>query len=960
MANQTEIEEAPQWWEVQNIPTALVRELRRRKNSNNIGMQYPTPGNPSGTVYDFYKNHSKYKGPMTPWVRIFSNGTGLAGNGLVPKSKILEKNGKEKEYKGFLFMSGNGFYESFGYKQQGNILKQDKAIIGYEADGTPHYIDPSFRSQFNYKWASNYYGNESLNGETRLVEKTSIQKTEVSPILPPPNLESVEIRTSKDMLAYGSFKFKCYSLAQLEYLAPFFLTPRINVFIELGWNLFNIESLIDLNNEQECWNLIQTPQTVVDRWYKSYGNYGCITGIITKYDFSTQDGQVYNCNVELTSRQALYAGMPAENNVSTTLQTTKDKDGNDVPSGTKEYSGLKTFIKTAFPKIKETIIHRKNFMEYVAATVGGAQLENEYDGEIIKHVTKSSFYGGKKENRIFIGRTNTPTIYQKPAVPDGNNFIKYSSPSGYTALSYLNDKDFDSKNNDDVWLQLDFLFEVVNKFCSVEKNKTFTIDVDKIINAHPNLISCDPSVLIPNGIAPKFNIGKIAPSPEIIQSLNGDTTDNDTRQEAATNIANLNGYVPVGSINDPFFSSRYDLEVENSSEIFKSAKKVETVFKTAGSYRDNLDTLINRLYYDIGGEYGISETDPQTNISFPFIFDKTVTVSGQELALVDPQKGRPDTIQRTYLKHKFGNLKNIYVAHKKIMEISEDKNITTLQQFATAVLNLINDAVDGFWKFQVSQSDSGGLSIVDNNYANLGDKAPTLSKVYVFDVGGTDSFIKSVTLNTSLTSEQATLTLFQAGQNKPINSDTSMSARNSSQPAISYIDRLEKFNPTDDGTGESNEVPSKSEITVDQNPLIAGIQTYGKSENVLMMTSAYVKDGQNPDNADKNYKQLNLPPELKDKLSQIIDDGDVENNLPLYSGISPNFQITVTFDGIFGFRMFQHFGITNLPKPYIPENVLFMITDVTHNIVEGGGKWETVVGCLARCVAGQDIELVPL
>jgi hypothetical protein len=50
MANQTEIEEAPQWWEVQNIPTALVRELRRRKNSNNIGMQYPTPGNPSGSI----------------------------------------------------------------------------------------------------------------------------------------------------------------------------------------------------------------------------------------------------------------------------------------------------------------------------------------------------------------------------------------------------------------------------------------------------------------------------------------------------------------------------------------------------------------------------------------------------------------------------------------------------------------------------------------------------------------------------------------------------------------------------------------------------------------------------------------------------------------------------------------------------------------------------------------------
>lgn len=962
MANEPEIQEAPQWWEVQNIPVALVRELRRRKNSNNIGMEFPSSGNPQNIIYNFYDNHSKYKGPMTPWVRIFSNGTGLAGNGLVPRSRILDKNGKEKEYKGFIMFPGEGFYDAFGYRQEGNILKQSKAIIGYEADGTPHYIDPSYRSQYVTQWPSNYLAAETDGEQTRYVEKISLQKTQVSPILPPPALESVEIRTSKDMLAFGSFKFKCFSLAQVEYLAPFFLTPRINVFIEMGWNLYNVDSLINLNDEQECWNLIQTPQTVVDRWYKSYGNYGCITGIITKYDFSTQDGMIYNCNVELTSRQALYAGMPAENNVSTTTSKTKDKNGQDVPDGTKEYTGLKTFIKTAFPKIREAVLHRKNFMEYVASTVGGSKVSNDYEGEVINHAVKSTFYGGKIENRVFIGRTNVPDIYKRAAIPDGDNFIPYSSPAGFKAVSFLNDKDFDSKNNDDVWIQLDFLFEVVNKFCSVEKNKTFTIDVDKIINAHPNLVSCDPNVLIPNGIAPKFNIGRIAPSPGVVKSLNEESTDNDTRQEAEKTISTLNGYVPQESINDPFFSSKYDLEVDNSSQIFKAAKKVETVFKTSGAYRDNLDTIINRLYYDIGVESGmnISENDPQTNISFPFIFDKTVDLPGDKLMLVDPAKGRPDTVQRTFEKYKFGNLKNIYVKHKKIMEISESSEVTTLQQFATAVLNLVNDAVDGFWKFQVSQSDDGGLSIVDNNYANLGEKAPTLSKVYVFDISSTESFIKSVSLNTSLTSEQATLTLFQAGQNKPIDSDTSMSARNSSQPAIAYIDRLEKFNPSDDGTGESNEVPSKSEITVDQNPLIAGIQTYGKSDNVLMVTNAYIKDGQKPEDADKNYKQLNLPPDLKDKLSQIIDDGDVEGNLPLYSGVSPNFQITVTFDGIFGFRMFQHFGITNLPKPYIPENVIFMITDVTHNIVEGGGKWETVVGCLARCVAGQNIELVPI
>jgi len=111
MAYEDEIAEEPRWWEVQNIPVALIRELRRRKNSNNIGFNYPSSGDPSGVVYDFFNKHGQYKGPMTPWVRVFSNGTGIAGNGLVPRSTILNKNGEEKSYDGFLFMPGSGFYE---------------------------------------------------------------------------------------------------------------------------------------------------------------------------------------------------------------------------------------------------------------------------------------------------------------------------------------------------------------------------------------------------------------------------------------------------------------------------------------------------------------------------------------------------------------------------------------------------------------------------------------------------------------------------------------------------------------------------------------------------------------------------------------------------------------------------------------------------------------------------------
>lgn len=954
MAYENEIAEEPRWWEVQNIPVALIRELRRRKNSNNIGFNYPSSGDPSGVVYDFYNKHGQYKGPMTPWVRVFSNGTGIAGNGLVPRSTILNKNGEEKSYDGFLFMPGNGFYEMYGFKQDGNVLKQDKSVIGYEANGNPHYIDSRYRNQFSYKWPSTF------NKNGNVVE--SVQKSEVSSILPPPNLESIEIKTSKDMLSFATIKFKCYGLAQLEYLAPFFLTPRINVFVEIGWNLFNINSLIDLSSKNECWSIIQSPQKIMDKWYQSYGNYGGITGIVTKYNFSTQDGTIYDCNVELTSRQALFAGMPAENNVSTTTNSKTDSNGKKIPTETKEYTGLKTFLKTALPKLKQVVIDRKNFMEYIATN--GISNSEDYDNSKTQEFLKQqTFYDGKIENRIFIGRTDAPNVYKKPAVPVGEENISYKSTNiggvNYKAVSYKDDRcDFDTKGDDEVWMQLDFLFEVANKFCSVVSNKTFTINVDKIINAHPNLISCDPHVLIPNGIAPKFNIGKKLPDESYLNTIKNNKLD-PTAQSRVENEIKSGGYLKNGDPNqNAFLKSKYDVEVTNvNDELYRAAKKVETVFKTAGAYRDNLDTVINRLYYDIGG---ISENSPSDNISFPFIYDKEVVLTGEELVLSDPQKTRSQSIKRTYKKFRYGNLKNIYISKTKVLEIVENKEVQTWQQFANAILNVINEASNGFWKFQISQDDLGGLSILDNNYIDLGDKSPSLKQVYVFDAGGTDSCIKNISLDTSLTSEQATLTLFQAGINKPDSSDTSMSAKNSSVPATSFIDRLDVFNEEETGTGESNTVPSQEEITVDQNPLISAIQTHGTIDKVLTLTSAYIVDGENPNDAAKNYKQLNLSTDLKDKLGQIIDDQDIENNLSLYSGISPNFSLTVTFDGIFGFRMFQHFGISNFPKPYIPENVIFMITDVTHYVTAGNGKWETVVGCLARCVADQNIELIPV
>ena len=104
-----EIREEIRWWEAQNIPWQIVRELRRRSSNVNHG-QYATVN----VVTDFKNQHEKYRGPLTPWVRAFSNGTGNVINQTIPTSTYLYKNGQLPVYHGFLMQGGDGFDNAYG------------------------------------------------------------------------------------------------------------------------------------------------------------------------------------------------------------------------------------------------------------------------------------------------------------------------------------------------------------------------------------------------------------------------------------------------------------------------------------------------------------------------------------------------------------------------------------------------------------------------------------------------------------------------------------------------------------------------------------------------------------------------------------------------------------------------------------------------------------------------------
>jgi hypothetical protein len=954
-------------------------------------MSIPQPYVPNSN-FNFDANYDTYKGPMTPWVRVFSNSTGKSINGLVPRSAYLDKNKLPKDYNGFILKGGDGFYDAFGYEQN-KPLGSKYAIIGYEADGNPHYIDNIYRSQTAYN---------------TIIDPNFPQNNQISSIVPPPGLVSLNVKQSKDLLTYADFEFKCFGLAQLEYLTPFFLTAGINLIIEFGWNLFNQKSLINLNDLNECWEVTDQPQLALDRAQLSNGNYGCVTGIVTKYSFKTQDGFVYTANVEMISRQALYAGMRTENNTKVKLKTDSDLDFD------REFIDLKTFIKLYLPDINDVIQQPKttsgnpystgvtniksNFLNYILDKINRTddtkkqKNENAQQEALQKTVVSdinslqsfnnqyNLFYGGKSEDRVFCGR-NFKKAYGAEKNPSKENpAISYGSlRQGNLNLEQIsfadNNLDFDAKDGaDDVWLQLDFVFEVFNLFMSNLGTKQFYIDIqDVIVNAHPNLISCDQNVLIPNPVAPKVNIGEVkSKNPGKGGYLKPEQASYGVADDSNL-TADKNGNIFTAQLADIIVKRNTEIEnrIKNSTDAYfnlsaddsyyMACEATRKTFKTKNRVRDDLDRVINYLYY---------KSNEKGSASFPFDKDKVITR--------ETKNGVISTI--TYQKYRYGYLKHIYISKKKIIELckTENKGTDAYKDLISSILNVVNESVDNYWKFEIVQgaSENGRstISVVDKNTINFS----LLQQIYTFELGSTNNVIKNINFDVSLTNEQATNVLF-SGQNSALVSQDpktqiqtakSITELNATLnllnnlPFIKFIDRLDKFQLDKLYAQQSGSLatltPGATAGIESENNDIVNLQVYGSKDKngILCMTFKDVSEGsdfESPSNKN-NYKYLCLSSNMKTRLRQMLDDGDFKNNQAKYSGVADNFQVSITLDGIFSFRNLQCFAIKNLPKPYVPGNVIFQVLEVDHKLESG--KWETVVNALVRCVGTSTIEYV--
>ena len=298
-------------WEPCNIPEEIQDEFNRRKKNRSLRYIENTDT----------ANWDKYRGPMSPWVRLCSNSKG---------TDALKK-------EGFVFYGGKGFYADYGFTK----AKNNPSIIGYvpSAGINPHTIDNDLNKDY--------------------------------PIhVPAPEIERIQVTIQKELYRRASIEWVCFSRKQLEYMTPYFLVPGITCIMEWGWNLYNPKSLVDLTNTGELERIFNNPYSLYTKnIIQSKGNYDVIFGIITNFEW-TVDGNKFRCKTEITSKDRIYAGLIVDSTAMDKSSTDEDAD-----TGNKPFDSLIEFVDKSLDQFKNVITTKpdditqlKDFVKYVRAT----------------------------------------------------------------------------------------------------------------------------------------------------------------------------------------------------------------------------------------------------------------------------------------------------------------------------------------------------------------------------------------------------------------------------------------------------------------------------------------------------------------------------------------------------------------------------------------------------------------
>jgi hypothetical protein len=674
--------------------------------------------------------------------------------------------------------------------------------------------------------------------------------------VPPPEIEKITVTIQKELFRRATVEWTCFSKKQLEYMTPYFLVPGITCVLEWGWNHFDPTSLIRLDLVDELKRLNNNPYPLYTKHIlKSKGNYDVLFGKITHFEWSA-DGNKLKCKTEITSQDRIYAGLVVDSNA-TAQNPTDDKKDEDV----RPLDNMKQFVEKSlgqFKSVKDTD----------PANIDGLQDFVTYLQDHHQKNWKEYIYA------VFYGRDINDTK---------QDTVQFDNKK----------EDFDRKKNDDVWLSMGLVMEIINYFVSPARGykgaEMFRVDIDDcVISGHPNLISSDGEVLlIPNAEAPKYFVG--VPGRNSLESASDKEKDYDSVMNQTTNPDPVVKWMKKDEAEAKGMLADYRIQ--------KICRPTQNAIK-----RDNLDELINKIRYDKAGSGQTFE--------FPFLNDASLVPNS-----------------KPYPRRYAGLLKNLYLNTKCFKKWVNDSSIKTYPQLIEKLLGEISIAAGNFWDFRiVSGTGRDGLlpdepatmKIVDNRFMTTANRGTP----YFFDYFDADSLLQGLSFKPTLSNAQAIRTIY-AQTNNP---DKKTTLTNGENELLDYHfrDRLfmdeNKKNTRPIKTSTDNFDKTITELQ-QLSPMAGSYQMTMKNKNGVIVV-----------------RRLCLP--ASDILKLLLDDGDEERN-PKYTGIMPGIQAQFTIQGIGGLRTFMMFLVRNLPEPYSHKNIVFRIVDVQESI--DMSKWTTTV-----------------
>ena len=665
--------------------------------------------------------------------------------------------------------------------------------------------------------------------------------------VPPPQIENISIIVQHELYRKATINWICFSKQQLEYMTPYFLIPSLTFVLEWGWNNFNTSNLIDLSISNLT-SLFRDPYQLYSKVIGSNGTYDAMLGTVSNFSFSSE-GNKFKCMTEVSSRDRMYSGILLTSVVEDIPVDNDGKSSTETPdSSILPFGSLIDFIDNRIDLLRSVLDKNSNLYKGTPVTSDELLLTSfiNYVKSKRKDNWREYIFG------IFYGRDLNP-------IDDDID------------SSIRNPKDFDIQSpQKNIWVNLGLVIDVFN-FCNrylgtKTGDEFFRIDIDDIkISAHRNMISADGSILlIPNCDAPKYLYGLAA------TDYNSISKDDISKMSVSSHFkkkSNTGG--------DPS-----DTRLQNICA------------QPGGSFRDDLDELINNGRYSNG-------VDPyNSTCEFPTGVDFTT-----------------------------GYLKNLYVNTSFLKRLIHDTGIKTYTDLINKMMESINGACGNFWDFRLVSStgnpfpdgQQSTMKIVDIKYIPDNVGLP-----YTFKHLSDNSILTSLEFKPTISDAQAIRSLYAATN---IRKNATSKLNNGSTELLDYMFRDRLF--LNNAIKNSNDVKNVK-IKIDRISLIKNLQTLDPTPEMFQMTSN--------SHGKVIIRRLALP--STEVLNMLLDDGDYDNN-PTYVGIMPGIQATFTLQGIGGLRTFMLFLVDGLPEPYSSNNIVFRIVNLTESIE--AGKWTTAI-----------------